>query len=689
MKKMRTAIQEIGFFFRTHKCCRRQWFCLLLALCAIFAPAFNSSQALAAKSTSEATQIVFSAEDDAFLDRVQKQTFRYFIDCTNPANGLVMDKALNLPADKPGVDFAHSAATIAGVGFALTVYPVGVERGWMSRETALALTRTTLKFFKEKMEHKHGFFYHFVDMKTGKRAMNCEISSIDTAIFLAGALFSAQYFNDREIHELALQLYSRVNWIWMSNGNKYVSMGWTPENGFITAAWDHYSEGLLLYILALGAPKHQVSPDSWDFQRVWGRYKGHTYLINPPLFTHQFPQVWLDFRGKRDRYANYFENSRQATLANHAFCLDNQPSFKTFAENRWGLTACIGPNEYQAYGAPPNPAIVDGTVAPAAAACSIVFTPDLSLAALREYYESKLLAENFGGRLIGRFGLSDSFNLDCNFVASEAFAINQGPMLLMIENARSGFVWKNFMKIPYITEGMQKAGFKKDGGEGNPPANAVVFETAAYVPHRRPVYESRKISENFTLAATDFADPAWNTAFPMVIDEKLSQTIVKPPLRMDFWILWRMFYNSKSLFFRFDVHDQELRANSPDEKMYLDDSLEIYINSRNLPFSWSTDHNFQIILSPDASGNELRVKEFMKGELLTKSLQWKYERVKTGYRVIMEIPRKEFELVDVDHFAASIAAHDVNANATVDVKFNWFFPLPSMMMAEIRLSELF
>lgn len=647
------------------------WLFLLLVIC--------SSSSFASSHNP------FSIEENAFLDKVQQQTFRYFSDCMNPANGLVMDKALNLPAEITQVDFAYSPATIAGVGFALTVIPVGVERGWITNAKALEITRTTLKFFLNKMVHKHGFFYHFVDMKTGKRAMNCEISSIDTAIFIAGALFAAQYFADPATHRLALQLYSRINWVWMCNGNKFVSMGWTPEKGFIPAAWDHYSEGLLLYILAMGSPTHPVPPESWNFQRIRGKYKDFTYLINPPLFTHQFPQVWLDLRNKRDNFADYFENSRQATLANHQFCQDMRPSFKTFSETRWGLTACIGPNEYQAYGAPPNPAIVDGTVAPAAAACSIVFTPDLSMAALREFYENKNLTSQLESPLIGRFGLSDSFNLDRKFVASESFAINQGPMLLMIENARSEFVWKTFMKIPWVVNGMQKAGFTSNSGKGSSFDEVTVYETAAYMHHRRPVYQARKIAETFSSECAGFDDPAWNSALPMIIDKSFIQTLTRPPAHLDFWILWRMLYNRKSLFFKFDVHDQDLHIANPEDKMYLDDCVEIYLNSHDLPFNWGGEHNFQIIFSPTSDGKELRIREFFKGDRLTASLKWKYERLPTGYRVIIEIPREEFQLAGVSHFAASIAAHDINANGDSDVKYNWFFTLPSMMLGRIEL----
>lgn len=657
----------------------------ILTCCFLAAMIFNFPGMIFGWTDTAKIAVDFSSEDHSFLDKVQKHSFRYFTECINPENGLVMDKAPNHDVGSQTIDFQYSAASIAGVGFALTVFPVGVERGWISRERALELTRTVLQYFLEKMDHKNGFFYHFTDMHTGKRAMNCEVSSIDTAIFLAGALFAAQYFTEEDISALALKLYSRTDWQWMCNGARFPSMGWTPESGFIPASWDHYSEGLLLYILAMGSPTHSLPAEAWNFRRIWGRYRNHVFLINQPLFTHQFPQVWLDLRNKRDAFANYFESSVQATLANRQFCLDLRPSFKTFSDYRWGLTACIGPNEYQAYGAPPNQAIVDGTVAPAAAACSIVFTPAHSLSALKEYYENHEYVGRNGSNLVGRFGLSDSFNLDCDYVASEVFAINQGPMILMIENARSEFIWKHFMKIPFVIDGMKKAGFMTDYSTGNLPANAEIYETAAYIPHLRPVYECVRVADTFSLDNATFEETIWNTAAPMLLDEGLLQTIIKPPARMDFNILWRMLHNTESLFLRFEVHDRDVYSSHSDGEMYLDDCIEIYINTGNMPFRWGGPDDCQIVLSPAAGGGALRVREFQKGEKKTESLKWKFEPIHEGYRVILEIPRKEFGLGDISVFAASIAAHDVNSTGEVDVKYNWFFPLPSMILPEIRL----
>lgn len=626
----------------------------------------------------------FSSEDDAFLEMVQEQTFRYFTDCVNPENGLVMDKARNRLSAGEKVDFAYSAATIAGVGFALTVYPVGVERGWISREEALKLTLVTLRFFRDKMEQKHGFFYHFVDMKTGERAMNCEISSIDTALFIAGALFASEYFADKEVTEIAAALYQNIDWNWMRNNEQFLSMGWTPEKGFIDARWNHYSEGILLGILALGSPTHPAPANSWEFRRVWGDYNGHVYLINPPLFTHQFPQVWLDLKNQHDSYADYFASSVQATLANRSFCIDLKPSFKTFADNRWGLTACIGPNDYQAYGAPPNPAIVDGTVAPAAAACSIVFTPELSLRALREYYQGSGFSAKIRTHLVGRFGLSDSFNMDKDYVADEAFAINQGPMILMIENARSAFVWKHFMRIPFVIAGMKKAGFRDAHLTGYPPPDAKIYRTAAYKPHQRPVYHANQVDDDFSIFQAGFDDSRWRNAPAVALDADYAQMIVEAPKNMDFALDWRMLQNRQKIFFRFDVTDSELHSSNPDERMYLDDSIEIYINSRDKAFSWQGTNSFQLILSPDAGGNELRVAEFMHGDRLKNAFKWKYKKSSCGYQALVEISRKEFELEGIEEFAATVAAHDINGSRSADVKYNWFITLPAMQLGKIK-----
>jgi hypothetical protein len=400
---------------------------------------------------------------------VEKRSFRYFLDCTNPANGLVLDRADN----KREPDFNYAPASIAAVGFGLAALAAGADRDWIGKNAAAEQVRKTLAFFYGEMESVHGFFYHFVDMETGERVWNCELSSMDTALFLAGALTAARYFADPEITALADKLYQRADWKWMADGSAGLHMGWTPEKGFLwkpekgflSYYWDQYNESMVMYILAMGSPTFPLSPESWKaIKRPKGSYKGHELILSPPLFTHQFSHIFIDFRGKSDGFADYFKNSVEATLANRQFCIDNADLFKTYGPNSWGLTAAIGPDGYKAYGAPPGAANHDGTVAPSAPAASIVFTPEESQAALRSLYK------NYREELWGRYGFSDSFNLDRNFFASDAYGINQGPTVLMIENYRSGLIWKLFMSLPQVQDGMKAAGF---GGEGKqPPAAA-------------------------------------------------------------------------------------------------------------------------------------------------------------------------------------------------------------------------
>ena len=424
-------------------------------------------------------------KDAEFLDMVEGQSFQYFVKCANSANGLVLDKASNSKSP----DFKYAPASIAAVGFGLAALTAGAQRGWISAYAAQEQVKTTLKFFSEKMESEHGFFYHFVDMETGKRVWNCELSSMDTALFLAGALTAAQYFESPEIKDLAKKLYERVDWKWMANGSPFLAMGWTPEKHFLPHVWSDYNESMVMYILAMGSPTFPLTAESWTaIKRTRGKYKGHELILSPPLFTHQFSHAFIDFRNKRDAFADYFENSVQATLANRQFCIDSAESFETYGKDSWGLTASIGPDGYKAYGAPPGPALHDGTVAPGAAASSIVFTPEYSISAMKYWYSK------YRDDLWGRYGFADSFNLDRDFFASDAFGISQGPTVLMIENYRSGLIWKLFMSRPEVQKGMREAGFggaaAKHPGPSEPPA-----ETAAYFLHKRPFIKVKRIED--------------------------------------------------------------------------------------------------------------------------------------------------------------------------------------------------
>lgn len=418
----------------------------------------------------------------ADLHRLQFQSFSYFMHEANLANGLVVDKNR---ADWP--------ASIAATGLALAAYPVGVERGYMSREAAVERTLTTLRFFwgssqgpePDATGHR-GFYYHFLDMQTGRRAWQSELSTVDTAFLLAGALTAGLYFDEetsaeREIRALADALYRRADWTWALNGGDTVTHGWTPESGFLEYRWKGYDEALLLYVLGLGSPTYplpKTTYGAWCDTYKWKRIYGQEYLFAGPLFIHQLSHVWIDFRGIQDDFmrtkgSDYFENSRRATYAQQRYAIANPLKFEGYAHDCWGISASEGPGpvslrvngierqffDYVARGVPYGPD--DGTIAPWAAIASLPFAPELVLPMLGYcIHEAKLTEHN-------PYGFKASFNVTFPVTPSDAhswvspwhFGINQGPIVLMIENFRSGLLWHLTRGSPYFVAGLRRAGF--------------------------------------------------------------------------------------------------------------------------------------------------------------------------------------------------------------------------------------
>jgi len=376
-----------------------------------------------------------SKEDELFLDKLQQDIFRFFWEEANPKNGLIKDSSRN-----------NAPCSIASCGFGLTAICIAESRGWISYNKAYKRVLTTLITFRDKVYNQHGFFYHFLDMKTGKRVWNCEVSSIDTALFLAGALFAGEYFKGTEVERVAKQIYERVDWKWMSRG-RFISMGWKPETGLFPSFWSSYNELMIIYALAIGSPTHPIEPRTWRlWGRPWGEYAGYKLVYCPTgsLFVYQYSHAYIDFRQIDDNGINWFENSKNATLANRQFCIDNMDKYKTYGPNIWGLTASTGPYGYKGYGAKPGYPKHDGTICPAGAGGSITFTPELSIKALRYMYEK------YGNKIYDKYGFRDAFNLERNWFSKEHLGISQGIMILMIENYRTGMVWHYFMKNEYI-----------------------------------------------------------------------------------------------------------------------------------------------------------------------------------------------------------------------------------------------
>jgi len=415
------------------------------------------------------------------MDALQKEAFAYFVHEANPLNGLIADKTE-----------AGSPASIAAVGFALTCYPVGVERGFMTRADAVQRTLATLRFFQNSMQSidadatgYKGFYYHFLDMISGKRVWNCELSTIDTALLLAGVLTAAEYFSadgadDREIRELADALYRRVDWAWAQSGGSAVTLGWKPKSGFLRYRWQGYNEALLIYLLGLGSPTHPLPAESypqWTATYQWRRSYDQEVLCAGPLFIHQFPHIWVDFRGIQDEYmrgkhSDYFENSRRATLIQQQYALANPANFAGYGENLWGISASDGPGPatysikgtkrrffgYEARGAPEGPD--DGSLAPWAVAASLPFAPEIVLPALRNFESLKLRENDPRGfkatinATIGERSVPTSI-----WVSPCHFGINQGPVVLMLENHRTGLLWSLMRKNAHLIRGLRRARF--------------------------------------------------------------------------------------------------------------------------------------------------------------------------------------------------------------------------------------
>lgn len=420
---------------------------------------------------------------DATLETLQRVTFDYFLHQTNPANGLVIDKT------QPG-----APASIAAVGLALTAYPVGVERGFLSREEAIGRTLATLRFFWQSPQGKEpdatgykGFYYHFLDMQSGRRVWRCELSTVDSALLLAGVLAAAAYFGrdepaEHEVRTLAESLYRRADWRWARNGGATLTHGWKPEGGFLPYRWQGYDEALILYLLALGSPTFPLPPESyaaWASTYRWRKAYDHEYLYAGPLFTHQLSHVWVDFRGIQDEYMrgrciDYFDNSRRATYVQQEYAIHNPNGFVGYGEYSWGLTASDGPGwetrvvkgkkrrffGYLARGVPDGPD--DGTLAPWAVVASLPFAPEIVLPTVRHFDDLDLRTPNpYGFKATFNPTYPDPDGRKHGWVTPWHYGLNQGPIVLMIENYRTGLVWRLMRHCPYLVTGLRRAGFTK------------------------------------------------------------------------------------------------------------------------------------------------------------------------------------------------------------------------------------
>lgn len=389
--------------------------------------------------------------DEGFIDDIQRRAVRYFVEQQDPNTGLTLDRA--------SVDggIGHSPSSIAATGFGLTAWCIADSRGWSPRGEAVRRVRQTLRFVVEEHAQKRGWYYHFVDAATGRRVWHSEVSTIDTALLLQGALLAREYLQDPEVNSLVDRIYTRIDWTWALNDARTLSHGWHPETGFIDHRWDSYSELLGLYLLGIGAPRDPLPVESWSAWRREPRvsYRERTFIQCGPLFTHQYAQAWFDFRGRRDSYADYWQNSVDATLAQRAWSAAQQQRYKHWSQDMWGLTASDSARGYIAWGtpAPGGRDLSDGTVVPCAPGGSLPFAPAECVTALHR------MRELGGPRAWGRYGFVDAFNPQTGWASVDVIAIDVGITLIMAENLRTGMVWQNFMRAPEVVRALRLAGF--------------------------------------------------------------------------------------------------------------------------------------------------------------------------------------------------------------------------------------
>jgi hypothetical protein len=438
---------------------------ILMVFCLLAIPSLRGDEPVPPALAPASVQRLAPA-DRAFLEDLQRRSFDFFWHEANPANGFGRDRS--------GGDWC----SVAGLGFGFSAICIGVDHGWITRQEGcrrILLTLETLAAAPQGeaprgMAGNRGWFYHFLERDRPERVDWCEVSTVDTALFFAGAFDASIRFDNPQdpeecrLRQLADEMFRRIDWQWMTEGQPTLSLSWHPADGFSKCRWHGYNEGMIIYILALGTDRQPLSPDFWNAwtkNYQWKQREGFQYLQFAPLFGHQYSHCWIDFRNIADDYMRkkgitYFENSRRAVFAQQAYALRNPRKFPNYGLWEWGFTACNGPRRdgvdgYCARGAPPAE-LDDGTIAPTAVAGSIAFAPEICLPTLRQFRQRY-------PALWGKYGFTDAYNAKVNWIDDQYFAIDQGPIVLMIENYLTGATWRRTMSHPVIRRGLARAGF--------------------------------------------------------------------------------------------------------------------------------------------------------------------------------------------------------------------------------------
>jgi len=589
---------------------------------------------------------ILELPEKEFLDLVSRKAFNYFLRESSSRTGFIKDRSAH-----------YSPCSVAANGFGLAAFAIADSRKWIPHDEAVRRVRKMLASMRDKAAGHQGYFYHFIDLNTGRREWNSELSSIDTALFFGGVLLVREYFKEKDIKNICDELFSDVNWKFMMDSkSKALYMGWNPERGFEDfILWDMFGEEMLMYILGLGAPKGRLPEESWHaFRRPVKTYKGYKYIYceSESLFTYLYSHAFIDFSEKHDDYADYSRNTLNAIKANIAFCQEHEDEYRTYEEGYWGISASDGPDGYKNYGA--TIFTHDGTAAPYALCGSMPYTPEIALHTIRK------LLEEYGPRVWeDRYGLISAFNIDRDWFSTEHIGIDAGISLLMIENYRSGFVWKYLMKNKWVQKGMERAGFEKGTRELNMSKLEEMKQSESF-----KQYFARRVDNASELAEADFEK------FLIPDDIEYGRIRDNSDLGGRFAFLW----NDKKLYMIVDVVDDSVWAREKKKTLYKGDSVELFLNPEINTLIWGNEKNFQIGFAPSSISNT-PVKYAFFQDMDPEEIKVDVENTGNGYRLTAEIGWEFIGIVPETgrEMGVSVAVHDVDRGKGEDKKVNWNF----------------
>jgi len=612
--------------------------------------------------------------EDELLDIIERKTFDYFWYQVSPATYLTKDR-----------DTLGSSCSIGATGFGLTILCIGCERGWVKKRQAYRRVVRTLRALNEDLQREHGFYYHWVNSVNSQRDGRSELSSVDTALLLGGVLTVRQYFGGRRIRRLCDEIFQTIDWPWMfgeGSDSEALYMGWTPERGFRGfIRWDMFAEEMMMYLLGLGSPTYPLPEECWDaFARPMKEGPAGTYLFHDgeSMFVYTYSHAWVDFRNRHDQYADYWENSVRAIRANYEFCNKHADEYRTYGEGYWGISASDGPSGYVGYGAVSG--MHDGTIPPYSLCAAVPFAPDISIPAIR-----KLLRE-YGDRVWGEYGFVSAFNLDKDWFSCDHIGIDEGIILLMLENYRTGFVWKYFMSNPYIKEGMKRAGFKS----GITELNVVRLKEL----EEKKQKEMIKALPGITASAV---------GVPVTIDTQLEQCYEMVQMNLDTSLEFGEVENSSDLgssfgfcwddqylYFGIRVIDDIIMAREKNDEIYRGDCVELYIDpvSGGKNFVWGDSRYFQIGFAPDSVSGKPAIWAWFQGCDPGENIKFAARDTENGYNIEAAI-KWEFLGIKPEsgvEFGMSAAVHDVDEAGKPDKKLNWCFRKTSGKIALGKLT---